>query len=77
MVERELGDDARSDVAAHATRLIALGVADDADLARAIRDGRVDDRLAAVRATVWIDVLAKVRVANPSYLLPQDRPAQT
>jgi hypothetical protein len=38
-----------------------------------VRDGSLDDSLDAVRAAVWADVLAKVRVANPSYLLAEDR----
>ena len=74
IVERELADDARADLDAHVARLAALGVSDDAALAAQIRDGGIDDRVDDVRAAVWLDVLAKVRVANPSYLLPADRP---
>ena len=59
-------------LAAHAERLAGLGVADDAELAAAIRGGLLDDRLDEVRQAVWSDVLAKVRVANPDYLLPAD-----
>jgi aminoglycoside phosphotransferase (APT) family kinase protein len=76
-VERELGDEALADLAAHAGRLAALGMADDAELAAAIRDGRLDDRLDVVRQAVWADVLAKVQVANPDYLLPEDRSAES
>ena len=73
-VERELGATALADLAAHAERLARLGMADDTELAAAIRSGAMDDRLDEVRQAVWSDVLAKVRVANPSYLLPEDRP---
>jgi aminoglycoside phosphotransferase (APT) family kinase protein len=74
MVERELGADAQAAVAAHAIRLAQLDVADDVELAAAIRAGRFDDRLDEARGAVWSDVLAKVRVANPGHLLPEDRP---
>jgi hypothetical protein len=53
---------------AHAARLDALGVADDAELARGIRDGRFDDRLDEVRALVRESVRDKLAVANPPYL---------
>jgi aminoglycoside phosphotransferase (APT) family kinase protein len=71
MVEREL----RAGVGPpgdHRRRLAALGFADDAGLAEAIRSGAVT--AAAAASSVWLDVLAKVQVANPGYLLPQDRP---
>ena len=42
--------------------------ADDGELARRIRDGALDDRLAEVRELVWADVRAKLAVANPKYL---------
>ena len=73
MVERELaqGPAARRE---HGMRLRELGVNDDAALAAAIRSGALDDRLAEVRSSVWLDVLAKVQVANPDYLLPEHRP---
>jgi aminoglycoside phosphotransferase (APT) family kinase protein len=72
IVERELADDAAGGRPAHAGRLAALGVSDDAELARCLRDGSLDADRSDVRATVWVDVLAKLRVANPSYLLPAD-----
>ena len=53
---------------AHAERLATLGVADDAELAAAIRSGALDDRLDDVRAVVWAGVRAKLAVANPDYL---------
>lgn len=67
MVEREiqLGDEQR---VAHAARLGALGVADDAELARSIRDGSFDDRLAEVRAALAADVADRLAVANPTYV---------
>ncbi len=52
----------------HRQRLDALGVADDAELAAAIRSGRLDDRLDEVRALVWASVRDKLAVANPRYL---------
>ncbi|MEZ5258335.1 MAG: DUF6285 domain-containing protein [Ilumatobacteraceae bacterium] len=68
MVERELelGPD---QAAAHAARLAQLGVADDAELAAAIRDGRLDDRIDEVRALVKASVDDKLAVANPKYAL--------
>jgi len=70
MVERELDlgpDQARE----HAGSLVALGVADDAELATAIREGRfdTDDRL---MTTLRQAVRAKLEVANPGYLTPDD-----
>lgn len=66
MVERELalGPDQR---AAHAVRLADLGVADDKELSRAIREGRLDDRMSDVVAAVRASVVDKLRVANPGY----------
>lgn len=67
MVERELALGA-SQSEAHAARLASLGVADDVELAAAIRSGAFDDRLDEVRVAVTADVEAKVAVANPKYL---------
>jgi len=67
MVERELrvgGEQASS----HSERLARLGVADDAELARRIREGELDDRLPEVRELVWASVRDKLAVANPKYL---------
>jgi hypothetical protein len=67
MVERELelGPDQAE---RHAARLARLGVADDAELAVAIRSGALDDRLDEVRALVRDSVRDKLAVANPGYL---------
>lgn len=67
MVERELhlGE---AQAAAHAARLARLGCDDDAHLARRIREGDLDDRLAEVRDLVWASVRDKLAVANPKYL---------
>lgn len=72
MVERQLdlADDHRRD---HAARLASLGMDDDRELAAAIRSGRLDDRIGDVRRIVRADVVDKVRVANPDYLLVEDR----
>lgn len=51
---------------AHRERLAALGVADDAELARRLRSGETDP--AAVRDAVLESVVDKLRVANPRYL---------
>lgn len=67
MVERELVLGPEHDVR-HAERLARLDVADDAELAAAIRDGRLDDRLPEVRELVWESVRDKLAVANPRYL---------
>jgi aminoglycoside phosphotransferase (APT) family kinase protein len=67
IVERELahGDEM---AAAHTARLAALGYADDAALASAIRAGELDDRIDEVTAAVQASVLDKVLIANPKYL---------
>ncbi len=67
MVEREL-ELGPAQAAAHADRLAQLGVADDAELAAAIRAGELDDRLDEVRELVWDSVRDKLAVANPRYL---------
>ena len=67
MVERELELGA-AQARAHAARLEQLGVADDAELAAAIRDGSLDTRLGEVRDLVWESVRDKLVVANPKYL---------
>lgn len=66
-VERELtaGD---GPAEAHAERLAALGVPDEAALAAAIRSGELDDRYDEVKAAVWATVRDKLAVANPRYL---------
>jgi len=52
----------------HRRRLAALGVADDAALAAAIRTGALDDQQQAVARAVVDAVVAKLLVANPRYL---------
>lgn len=52
----------------HRERLADLGVADDAELARSIREGLLDDRYEEVVDAVTSDVRAKLEVANPRYL---------
>lgn len=54
---------------AHRERLAALGVADDADLARRLRSGDLD--AAGVRDAVLASVVDKLLVANPRYLEEQ------
>lgn len=67
MVERELQVGAEQ-LAAHQAGLEALGVADERELATAIRSGDLDDRLDEVRAFVESTVRAKLEVANPRHL---------
>ena len=67
IVERELAVGPAHD-AAHRELLETLGVADDAELAAAIRSGALDDRIDEVRALVWQSVRDKLAVANPKYL---------
>jgi hypothetical protein len=67
MVERELAQGPQQ-AADHSTRLAGLGVADEAELAAAIRNGTFDDRLDEVRQVVRATVEDKLRVANPKYL---------
>lgn len=67
MVEREW-DLGAAQAVAHRERLDRLGCADDADLARRIRAGDLDDRIDEVRDLVWASVRDKLRVANPRYL---------
>ena len=66
MVERELAAGAAL-AAAHSERLAALGVGDDAELARAIRAGALDDRWDEVIDAVAASVADKLSVANPTY----------
>jgi Domain of unknown function (DUF6285) len=66
IVERELvlGP---AQAAAHAERLGALGVADEAELAARIRSGALDDRMGEVKAAVWATVRDKLAVVHPGY----------
>ena len=67
MVEREL-DLGAAQAEAHAADLARLGVADEADMAVAIREGRLDDRGDEVVEVLRRTVRAKLEVANPRYL---------
>jgi hypothetical protein len=72
MVQREL-ELGPAQAAAHRTRLEALGVADEAALAAAIRSGALDDRRAEVVDALRATVRAKLEVSNPGYLPPASR----
>jgi len=63
--ELELGPAQRR---THAEALARLGVGSEAELARALREGSLDDRLEEVVAAVRATVRAKLLVANPRYL---------
>ena len=67
MVERELEMGA-AQAHDHAERLASLGVADDAALAAAIRDGEFDERGGELLAALAASVADKVAVANPGYV---------
>ena len=67
-VEREMALGPEQE-AAHRERLASLGMADDGELARAIRSGVLDDRLDEVRAAIRVDVDDRLAVANPNYRL--------
>lgn len=69
IVEREL-EAGTGPAEAHAARLAALGMADDAELAAAIRSGSLDDRWDEVAAAVRATVADKLAVANPGYADP-------
>ena len=53
--------------AAHEERLARIGVADEAELAAAIRAGDIVDRHAEVVTALAESVVDKLRVANPGY----------
>ncbi|MFC5814935.1 DUF6285 domain-containing protein [Nonomuraea harbinensis] len=65
MVEREI-ELGPSQALDHETRLAALGVASDAELAAAIREGRLDDN-PMLAPFLKEAVRAKLAVANPGY----------
>ena len=59
--------------AAHRERLAALGFADDAALATALRAGEVPaDLMPQVRADLLADAQARLRVANPRFVADYD-----
>ena len=65
-VEREL-ELGPAQAERHAERLAELGVADDAELAAAIRSGDLDVDPARLRALLRASVDDKLAVANPRY----------
>ena len=67
MVEREI-ELGPEQAASHRRRLEQLGVADDAELAAAIRAGAFVDRGDELRDVLRDVVVDKLRVANPGYL---------
>jgi hypothetical protein len=58
--------------AAHTARLAALGFADDAALASALRAGELDDDFMRVAPALAASARDQLRVANPSYLPPPE-----
>lgn len=67
IVEREI-ELGPAQGAAHDERLARLGVANDAELAAAIRRRDFDDRADELRALLAETVLDKLAVANPRYV---------
>lgn len=67
MVERELEFGGEHD-RRHAERLAALGVADDGELAAAIRAGTLDVEPDELRRVLREMILDKLTVANPRYV---------
>jgi len=66
IVERELAASPLADLTAEAR-------ARETDLARRIRSGEIDDRLESVRREVRATVRAKLLVADPEHLPPDQR----
>jgi hypothetical protein len=66
-----------ANVLAQVERELALGPpadpAADASLCEEIRAGQFDNRLDQLAQTLRPGVIAKLRVANPRHLLPEDR----
>jgi hypothetical protein len=67
MVEREI-DLGPAQQASHEARLAQLGVANDTELAAAIRRREFDDRADELRSLLAEVVLDKLAVANPRYV---------
>jgi hypothetical protein len=67
IAERELRH-AAAHSALHAEALRTLGVADEAELAEAIRAGAFDDRRAELLTALRTTVRAKLEAANPRHL---------
>ena len=64
IVERELLDETADEVL---EALEGLGFADEASLARAIRDGQLDDRGDEVMACLRVLVRHRLSIAHPGY----------
>jgi hypothetical protein len=72
MVRRELESTADDD-AAHRSRLAAIGYADDAALAAALRAGEVPaDRMPQVHASLLADAEARLWAVNPRFAADYD-----
>lgn len=71
MVGRDLAYGPSGD-AAHASRLLSLGMPDEAALAKAIRDRDLDDALPQVIAAVTATAIDRLRVVNPSWLTEEE-----
>jgi aminoglycoside phosphotransferase (APT) family kinase protein len=72
VVERQL-EHSEADAELHADVLAEFGVADDEQLAQAIRTGRLRGREPELSARLREIVTAKLRVANPRYIRQQGR----
>jgi autotransporter translocation and assembly factor TamB len=58
---------------AHHARLTALGMRDDAQLARAIRDGELDARVDELRTALLATAIEELLIDNPRHLEPRHR----
>jgi hypothetical protein len=77
MVRREL-ESAADDDLAHRSRMAAIGYADDAALAAALRAGEVPaERMSRVRASLLADAEARLRVVNPRFVADYDADPHT
>jgi hypothetical protein len=70
IVEREL-ELGPAAAAAHRERLATLGFADDAELARAIRAGELDDRTQELAAALLATAVDDLKIANPRHIEPR------
>jgi len=67
ILERELSH-AGEHAALHAAALAAVGCADERELARGIREGKLGQQDAVLFSAVRATVRAKLEAANPAYL---------
>jgi hypothetical protein len=74
IVRREL-EYAGTHTSTHAAALAALGVADERELAAAIRDGAFESRDGELYAALREIVRTKLEVANPGYLQSPENPS--